>query len=90
MITLNKLAQLCLIIFRKRFRLKENASQKALGNFISVCWRNLDILDTRDDTLLPERKKRAADIIIGAIAYLKALGCEDIERLIKDRIKEFE
>lgn len=90
MITLNKLAQSCLFAFMKRFRLNNTTSIKAFGNYISVCWRLLDILDTKDEELLPERKKRAADIIVATIAYLEMLGCKDIERLIKDRIKEFE
>lgn len=88
MITLNKLAQSCLIVFRKRFRFKKYTSMKALGNYISVCWRELDALDTHDDR--QEREKRAADIIISTVAYLRALECEDIEKLIKDRLKEFE
>lgn len=50
----------------------------------------MDILDIHDEELQEERKKRATDIIIATVAYLKALGCEDIEQLIKDRIKEFE
>ena len=90
MITLNRLAQSCLSATLKRFRLKSNTSIKALGNYISVCWRNMDILDIHDEELQEERKKRATDIIIATVAYLKALGCEDIEQLIKDRIKEFE
>ena len=90
MITLNKLAQSCLFTIMKRFRLNKTSSIKAFGNYISACWRKMDMLDTTNEELLQEREKRAADIIIATVAYLEMLGCEDIEKLIKDRIKEFE
>ena len=89
MITLNKLAPKILKIIECRFHLNDNTSKKAFSLKISAAWRKFDELselpcdDIKDH---PEYKKRAADIIIVTIAFLKHYGCKDIEAEIKRAI----
>ena len=83
MITLNKLAPKILKIIERRFHLNDNTSK------ISAAWRKFDELselpcdDIKDHS---EYKKRAADIIIVTVAFLKHYGCKDIEAEIKRAI----
>lgn len=43
MITLNRFAQRCLNIMRKRFKMNEHSSRKAFSIRIEVVWRKFDI-----------------------------------------------
>lgn len=89
MITLNKLAPKILKIIERRFHLNDNTSKKAFSLKISAAWRKFDELselpcdDIKDHS---EYKKRAADIIIVTVAFLKHYGCKDIEAEIKRAI----
>ena len=92
MITLNKLAPKILKIIEHRFRLNDNTSKKAFSLKISAVWRKFDELsEIPCDDLAdhPEYKKRAADIIIVTVAFLKHYGCKDIEGEIKKAIESF-
>ena len=82
MITLNRFAQRCLNIMKKRFKMNEHSSRKAFSIRIEAVWRKFDIASKyrRDEEL-------AAEMIIYLVAYLKRFGCEDIEQLIKDKIE---
>ena len=76
MITLNRFAQRCLNIMRKRFKMNEHSSRKAFSIRIEAVWRKYS-----------EDEELAAEMIIYLVAYLKRFGCEDIEQLIKDKIE---
>jgi hypothetical protein len=92
MITLNKLAPKILEIIESRFHFNENTSKKAFSLKISAAWRKLDELSnlpTDDIKYCIEYKKRAADVIIITVAFLKRYGCEDIEEEIKELIDLF-
>ena len=80
MITLNRFAQRCLNIMRKRFKMNEHSSRKAFSIRIEA---------DRSDNLpkYSEDEELAAEMIIYLVAYLKRFGCEDIEQLIKDKIE---
>ena len=83
MITLNKLAPKISKIIERRFHLNDNTSKKAFS------WRRFDELSELpcdDIKYHPEYKKRAADIIIVTVAFLKHYGCKDIEGEIKRAI----
>ena len=84
MITLNRFAQRCLNIMRKRFKMNEHSSRKAFSI------RKFDIASKYRSDNLPkysEDEELAAEMIIYLVAYLKRFGCEDIEQLIKDKIE---
>ena len=88
MITLNRFAQRCLNIMRKRFKMNEHSSRKAFSIRIEVVWRKFDIASKyRSDNLPKYSEDVAAEMIIYLVAYLKRFGCEDIEQLIKDKIE---
>lgn len=92
MITLNKLAPKILEIIERRFHLNDNTSKKAFSLKISAVWRKFDELSEipcDDLTDHSEYKKRAADIIIVTVAFLKHYGCKDIEGEIKKAIESF-
>ena len=82
MITLNRFAQRCLNIMRKRFKMNEHSSRKAFSIRIEAVWRKFDIASKYS-----EDEELAAEMIIYLVAYLKRFGCEDIEQLIKDKIE---
>ena len=84
MITLNRFAQRCLNIMRKRFKMNEHSPRKAFSIRIEAVWRKF-----RSDNLpkYSEDEELAAEMIIYLVAYLKRFGCEDIEQLIKDKIE---
>ena len=89
MITLNRFAPRILDLMRSRFHINDNTSKKAFCLKISAAWRRLDELsglpidDIKDH---PEYKKRAADIIVVTIAFMKNYGCDDIEAEIRNII----
>ena len=85
MITLNRFAQRCLNIMRKRFKMNEHSSRKAFSIRIEAVWRKFDIASKYRSDNLP--KYSEAEMIIYLVAYLKRFGCEDIEQLIKDKIE---
>ena len=85
MITLNRFAQRCLNIMKKRFKMNEHSSRKAFSIRIEAVWRKFDIASKYRSDNLP--KELAAEMIIYLVAYLKRFGCEDIEQLIKDKIE---
>ena len=90
MITLNRFAQRCLNIMRKRFKMNEHSSRKAFSIIIEAVWRKFDIASKYRSDNLPkysEDEELAAEMIIYLVAYLKRFGCEDIEQLIKDKIE---
>ena len=90
MITLNRFAQRCLNIMRKRFKMNEHSSRKAFSIRIEAVWRKFDIASKYRSDNLPkysEDEELAAEMIIYLVAYLKRFGCEDIEQLIKDKIE---
>jgi len=82
MITLNRFAQRCLNIMRKRFKMNEHSSRKAFSIRIEAVWRKFDIASKYRSDNLPTYSE-----IIYLVAYLKRFGCEDIEQLIKDKIE---
>ena len=82
MITLNRFAQRCLNIMRKRFKMNEHSSRKAFSIRIEAVWRKFDIASKYRSDNLP---KYSEDEELAA--YLKRFCCEDIEQLIKDKIE---
>lgn len=90
MITLNRLAQKCLDIMMKRFRMNEHTSRKAFSIRVEAVWRKFDSALKSKNCGLPQYTDDeilAAEMIIYLVAYLKRFGCKDIERLIKDKIE---
>ena len=90
MITLNRFAQRCLNIMKKRFKMNEHSSRKAFSIRIEAVWRKFDIASKYRSDNLPkysEDEELAAEMIIYLVAYLKRFGCEDIEQLINDKIE---
>lgn len=90
MITLNKLAVKCYDIALCLGKINRFSSGKAFILAISAEWRKLfDATKYRSEHLpkYSEQEEAAAGIIISTLTYLRRIGCEDIERLIKDKIK---
>lgn len=90
MITLNKLAAKCFDIAMHRGKINEYTSGRAFILAISTEWRKLLNATKFRNEHLPkysEQEEAAADIIISTLTYLRRIGCEDIERLIKDKIE---
>ena len=78
MITLNRFAQRCLNIMRKRFKMNEHSSRKAFSIRIEAVWRKFDIASKYRSDNLPkysEDEELAAEMIIYLVAYLKRFGC---------------
>lgn len=89
MITLNRLAQRCLDLMMKRFKMNEHSSRKAFSIRVEAIWRKFDVASKYRSDNLPEYsedEELAAEMIIYLVAYLKRFGCKDIEQLIKDKI----
>lgn len=89
MITLNKLAVRCFEIAMRRGKINQFTSGKAIILAISSEWRELLEATKFKSEHLPqysEQEEEAADIIITTLTYLHRIGCEDVERLIKDKI----
>jgi len=90
MITLNRLAPKILEIIERHFHLNNHTSKKAFSLKIAAAWRKFDELSERQSDCIqnnPEYKRRAADIIIITIAFMKRYGCKDIEAEIKKAIE---
>ncbi|WP_300697528.1 hypothetical protein [uncultured Bacteroides sp.] len=90
MITLNRLAQQCLDIMMRRFKMNEHTSRKAFSVRIESVWRKFDMASKYKSDDFPkysEDELLAGRMIVYLVAYLKRFGCENIELLIKDIIK---
>ena len=90
MITLNRLAERCREIALNRHIITIHSSHKGLARSMSAQWRKLWDAPDRKSDKMPRwtyREEKAAEIIVSAITYLKSIGCEDIEQLIKDKIE---
>ena len=90
MITLNKLASKIMEIIECRFHLNNHTSKKAFSLKIAAAWRKFDELSEQQSDCIknnPEYKKRAVDIIIITIAFMKHYGCKDIEAEIRKAVE---
>lgn len=90
MITLNKLAAKCYDIAIRRGKIGRHSSGYAIIIAISAEWRSLCKATKFRSERMPkysEQEESAADVIITTLTYLKRIGCEDIEQLIKEKIK---
>lgn len=90
MITLNKLAARCFEIALRKGKINQYTSARALLMAISSEWRKLLSATKLRSGHIPEyseQEEKAADVIISTLTYLKRIGCENIERLIKDKIE---
>lgn len=90
MITLNKLAAKCFDIALRRGRINKFSSGKAFILAISAEWRKLMSATKYRSEHLPqysEQEEEAADVIISTLTYLRRIGCEDIEQLIRDKVE---
>ncbi|MCS2962677.1 hypothetical protein NXV12_17810 [Bacteroides thetaiotaomicron] len=88
MITLNRFAQRCLNIMRKRFKMNEHSSRKAFSIRIEAVWRKFDIASKYRSDNLPkysEDEELAAEMIIYLVAYLKDLVVRTLNSLSKIR-----
>lgn len=88
MITLNRFAQRCLNIMRKRFKMNEHSSRKAFSIRIEAVWRKFDIASKYRSDNLPkysEDEELAAEMIIYLVAYLKSLVVRTLNSLSKIR-----
>lgn len=90
MITLNRSAQRCLNIMRECLRVNEHSSRKASSIRAEAVWREFDIVSKYRSSNLPkysEDEELTAEMIIYLATYLKRLGCESIEQLIRDKME---
>lgn len=90
-ITLNKLAKLCEKMALEQGVITEQSSPQVLLYDISRCWRRL--LDATNFQSLnlkgwSEKEDMTAELIVTAVTYLQRVGCDNIERLLKDKIKQ--
>jgi hypothetical protein len=90
-ITLNKLAKKCEEIAIDSGKITPLSSPTVSLYDISAEWRSLVDASKYRSANIPEwseREEEAAGVIIATITYLKRIGCEDIERLIKDKLED--
>lgn len=89
-ITLNKSAIRCEEIALASGKIAPNSSAQPLLYDISRNWRKLlDASGFKSDNPGPwsEREELASDVIISALAYLRRIGCKNIEQLLKDSME---
>lgn len=90
-ITLNKLAKLCEKMALEQGIITEQSSPQVLLYDISRCWRRL--LDATNFQSLElkewsEKEDIVAELIVSAVTYLQRIKCDNIEKLLKDKIKQ--
>lgn len=89
-ITLNKFASQCEKAAIRDGKITKLSSPRISYYQLSVLWRRLGKATKfrSDHTRWSEQEYMTAELIVGALVYLKRLGCENIESLLKDKIKE--
>lgn len=89
-IPLNKSAIRCEEIALASGKITPGSSARPLLYDISRNWRALlDASGFKSDNPGPwsEREELASEVIISALAYLRRIGCKDIEQLLRDSIE---
>lgn len=89
-IPLNKFAARCEELAITRGKITRNSSAQPLLYDISRNWRLL-LEATRFKAVgtdqWSEKEEAAVEVIISALAYLRRIGCENIEQLLKDTME---
>lgn len=89
-ITLNKFAVKCEEQAITKGKITRNSSAQPLLYDISRNWRLLleaTKYKSSDAGKWSEKEEAACEVIISALAYLKRIGCDNIEQLLKDTME---
>ena len=89
MIKLNKLADFVYKTAIRRGKIRDSSSPMLAIAQISAEWRELwEATNARSEHLpiYSEKEEEAADVIIATISFLKHIGCDDIEALLRAKI----
>lgn len=89
MIKLNKLADFIYKTAIRRGKIRDSSSPMVAIAQISSEWRELWEATNASSEHLPaysEKEEEAADVIIATISFLKHIGCDDIEALLRAKI----
>ena len=88
--TLNKYAEKCEEIAIAGGRITPNSSATPLLYDISRCWRelrNATNFKSLNNGRWSEKEEAASEVIISAMTYLRRIGCDNIEQLLRDSIE---
>lgn len=89
-ITLNKYAAKCERMAITSGEITSDSSPRTLLYSISRNWRVLlDIAgqDTAKRGMWTAKEEAAGEVIVSTLTYLRRIGCNDVERLLKDIIE---
>jgi hypothetical protein len=87
MIKLNYISKRYWDVSEKKERINWCTSKMAILCHISVLWRSLAV-SARGQDYGKECKKMLSDIILECFLLFRLLDCDDVEKAIKERIKE--